>query len=843
MNAQVNGNERNQGSVLSAPPVDLVSEVESGLTSEEAAKLLKLWGPNDPVPVVRHRALTTLILLLLNPLAVILLIAALFSALLGQAVDATIILVMVLLGIALNLVQTYRSQRAVESLRSSVRTTASVLRDQHWQEIPKRELVPGDLVRLEAGDMVPADAVLVQDKDLYVQQAALTGESLPVEKEVGRSRAQTADPNAAHMVFLGTSVISGFGLARVSATGPKTAFGGIAARLAERPQETEFEKGLRRFGYLIMRVVLILVVSLIGLSIVLRHDPFESLLFAVALAVGLTPEFLPMITSVTLANGAAQMARKKVIVKRLPAIQNLGSIDVLCSDKTGTLTAGVMRLTERTDPFGEPSDDVFLFGYLNSKFETGLHNPLNAAILEQPCPAVNEYGKCDEIPFDFERRCISVVVEHDGQHLLILKGAPESVIERSISRKANDGVRPFLTSEKETSLNLFRAMGAKGYRTLGVAFKPLEKRSAYGRSDETDLVFAGYLSFADPPRADAAATINSLHRDGVQLKVLTGDNDLVTRYVCDQVGLDAGGLVLGEDLARMTDPALDHVVEQTHVFARLSPAQKNRVVLALKRRSHVVGYLGDGINDAPALHSADVGISVDGAADVAREAADIILVEPSLNVLHAGILEGRKASANVLKYLLMGTSSNFGNMLSMASASLVLPFLPMLPTQILLNNFLYDVAQISIPTDNVDAKYLRAPHRWSMRFIQKFMLLVGPISSLYDFVTFYVLLTYFHASQSEFHTGWFVESLATQTLVLLVIRTSGNPIQSRPSLPLCITVFGTVLISILIPLSPLAAPLGFVALPGSFFVFLALVTALYLVSVELVKRSLFREVQ
>lgn len=812
----------------------------TGLSAAEAGKRLAQYGPNDPSPPRQRSTIIALVLLFLNPLAMVLLVAAVFAAFVGQTVDATIIVLVVLLGNAINFWQTYRSQRAIKRLRETVTSTASVLRDGNWKEIPRREVVPGDLVQVFAGDLVPADAKLLKSKDLYVQEAALTGESLPVEKETDLDQSVTDRPDAQHMVFLGTSVVSGSALAEVIATGPSTVFGDIAARLAVRPEENEFERGLRKFGILIMRVVFFLVLFLITLSIALHHDPLESLLFAVALAVGLTPEFLPMITSVTLARGAVQMARQKVIVKRLPAIQNLGSIDVLCSDKTGTLTGGVMKLDQSLDALGGKSVHTLLLGYLNSKFETGIRNPLNLATLEAGCSGAEGYTKCDEIPFDFERRCVSIVVRRDTETVLITKGAPESVILHCSAYESAGQTINLADDQGTECLRAFHELSSRGYRVLAVAYRHTEGQDTYSKDDESGLILAGYLAFADPPRADAARTVAALRQDGVQLKIVTGDNELVTRHICEQVGIDPSGVVLGSEIERMTEGALQHVVEEATVFARVAPAQKNRIILALKHRSHVVGYMGDGINDAPSLHAADVGISVDGAADVARDAADIILLEPGLAVLHTGILEGRKASGNVLKYLLMGTSSNFGNMLSMAGASLFLPFLPMLPTQILLNNFLYDLAQITIPTDTVDPGYLRKPQRWNISLIRSFMILIGPISSIYDFLTFFVLLRYFHASQAEFRTGWFVESLATQTLVLFVIRTLGNPLKNRPSAALTATVLTVVVAGLLIPVSPIAGMLGFTVPPIPFFFFVAAATAMYLGMVELAKRKLFR---
>lgn len=596
----------------------------AGLSTAECARRLAESGPNDPAPSRKRSAVGALLLLFLSPLAVVLLIAAMFSAFLGQRVDAAIIVCVVALGNAINFWQTYRSERAIERLRQAVLSTASVLRDGDWKEIPRRDVVPGDTVRLFAGDLVPADGRLIRSKDLHIQQAALTGESFPVEKEVAPDEPVTDQPEAMHMVFLGTSVVSGSGIAEVTATGSRTVFGGIAARLAVRPEESEFERGLRKFSLLITRVVFFLVLFLIVLSVALRRDPLESLLFAVALAVGLTPEFLPMITSVTLARGAMQMAHRKVIVKHLPAIQNLGSIDVLCSDKTGTLTGGVMKLDQTLDALGGRSKHVLLLGYVSSQFETGIRNPLHLAILEAKCPGTEEYTKCDEIPFDFERRRASIVVKRGSENLIIVNGAPESVIRECLAYEYGGQVAGFTAGQKTTCLQTFHELSNQGYRVLAVAYRQIETRDSYTAEDESALILAGYLAFADPPRPETARTVAALRQDGVQLKILTGDNELVTRHVCEQVGIDASGVVLGDEIQRMTDVALQHVVEEATVFARVSPAQKNRIILALKHRSHVVGYLGDGINDAPSLHAADVGISVDGAADVARDAAEII---------------------------------------------------------------------------------------------------------------------------------------------------------------------------------------------------------------------------
>src|SRR5579864_8399572 len=821
--------------VIQSNPSDSI-----GLTSQEAEERLKRFGANDPAPARRHSLLTELLFLFVNPLGIILLIAAVISGFIGQLLDAGIIVAMVLVGAGINFYQTYRSKIAIESLRARVAPTATVLRDGRWQEMDRKKLVPGDMIRLCAGDLVPSDARLVVSRDLYVQQAALTGESLPAEKEANGA-GNSATPDARNMVFLGTSVVSGTATAIITTTGRQTAFGDIADRLAARPEETAFDRGLRQFGGLIMRAVVFLVLFLLVVSIVLHHDLLESLLFAVALAVGLTPEFLPMITSVTLAKGAVAMARKKVIVKHLSAIQNFGSIDVLCSDKTGTLTTSDMVLERWVDPFGAPSERAFTLAWLNSKFETGIRSPLDVAICKLPCASSDEFEKRDEIPFDFERRRLSIVVQRGAERTLISKGSPEGIFPLLSAYEREGAVVAITPDALAHSHGTYEELSGQGLRVLAVAYAKVPEQKAYSVADERNLILAGFLAFGDPPRADAEQAIAALKRDGVEIKIITGDSDLVSGTICGQVGLNAGKIVLGSELEKMTDAAMGHVAEQTTVFARVSPAQKNRIIMALKHRSHVVGYMGDGINDAPSLHAADVGISVSTAVDIARDAADIILMEPGLQVLHAGILEGRRAFGNVMKYLLMGTSSNFGNMLSMAGASLFLPFLPMLPTQILLNNFLYDMAQVTIPTDNVDAAYVRAPQHWDIKLIRNFMLFIGPISSVYDFLTFYVLLAVLHAKEAEFHTGWFVESLATQTLVLFVIRTSGNPFRSRPSRALTATTLGIVLLGIILPFLPLGTRLGFTPLPPVYFAFLAVATVTYLFLVEIAKRFLMHK--
>ena len=824
---------------VSSPSVNL-----AGLTAQEAEARLSKFGPNDPASNRRGAFAFELLHLFLNPLVIILLVASIISAFLGQKIEAELIFVIVVFSVTIDFVQTYRSERAIQRLQEHVSLTATALRDGRWQEIKRYEIVPGDIVRLSAGDLVPADGQLLEARDLYVQQAALTGESMPAEKEVrAGGQVEEKSPLARDLVFLGTSVVSGTGVARIVATGPHTAFGAIAARLADRPAETEFQRGLRRFGLLITRTVFFLVLFILVVRIAMHKDAFESFVFAVALAVGLTPEFLPMITSVTLGRGAIRMARNHVIVKHLPAIQNFGTIDVFCSDKTGTLTTGEMILESSVDYLGHPSDRPLALAYINSKFETGIRSPLEFAILKSERRDADAYLKCDEVPFDFERRRLSIVVKetnttNNSAGLLIVKGAPEGILELSSFYESDGHIALLDMNLRNRCRQTFDDLSSQGFRLLAVAYRDVDPSGRFSAADEHSLVLAGYLAFADPPSSDAAASVAAMKRDGVDVKILTGDNELVARHVCEQVGIQNPGVMLGEQLESTTDIALEHRAEETTIFARVSPMQKHRIIHALKRRGHVVGYMGDGINDAPSLHAADVGISVASAVDVAHDAADIILLKPGLGVLHSGIIEGRRASANVLKYLLMGTSSNFGNMFSMAAASVFLPFLPMLPTQILLNNFLYDASQLTIPSDNVDDEYMRRPHPWNMKKVRNFMLTIGPISSIYDFLTFYVLLHFFHASQPEFHTGWFVESLATQTLVIFVIRTAANPLKSRPSVPLAITTIMIVATGIALPYSPFTRLFGFVPLPSPFFVFLAISTVTYLALVELGKRML-----
>ncbi|GBD17319.1 Magnesium-transporting ATPase, P-type 1 [bacterium HR26] len=813
-----------------------------GLSSAEAAERLARYGPNEPIRSRRRAALVYLLQLLTNPLTLVLLVASGIAAMLGELVDATLIVTIVTLSTAINFWQFHRSQRTLEQLRAGMVPTATVLRDGVWQEIPRVKVVPGEIIRLSAGDLVPADARLLQAIHLFVQQASLTGESFPVEKVADPGAPPTRDPSSSHMVFLGSSVISGLGIAEVVTTGPSTLFGSLAASLAARPPETEFERGLRQFSYLITRTVFFLVLFVVAVNLGFRQPALDSLLFAVALAVGLTPEFLPMITTIALAQGAQRMAKRRAMVRNLPTIENLGSLDVLCTDKTGTLTAGRMRLDHAVDLAGEPAPRVLSLAWLNSTYQSGLHNPLDAAILEAGTPDLPAPTKLAEIPFDFERRRVSVVVQVGDEIVLVTKGAPESVLPCCTRHEVGGQLCPLDETALDEASRTVTELSQAGFRTLAVAYRQLDRDEAseVDVASERDLVLAGFLAFADPPLSDAGELIRTLAEQGIQTKLLTGDNELVATSVWRALGLEPQRVVLGSDLERLDALALERVAEDADIFARVNPAQKYQLVLALKRRGHVVGFLGDGINDAPSLHAADVGISVVNAADVARETADLVLLDRRLSTVHAAIVEGRLAFGNVLKFLLMETSSNFGNVFSMAGAAVFLPFLPMLPHQILLNNFLYDLAQISIPSDYVDRELATRPRQWDVHFIRSFMLMIGPISSLFDFVTFFVLLRYFNASETLFHTGWFVESLATQCLVVFVIRTARAPWRSRPSRNLALNVLACVGLGFVLPFSPLARLLGFVPLPAPYVVFVSLATLAYLALVEAAKRIVFR---
>jgi Mg2+-importing ATPase len=813
-----------------------------GLTSSEAADRLKKFGPNRLLPATQRAVALQFLAHFRNPLVIILLVASGISALSGDVTGAVLIGMIVLMSVTLDFVQAYRAGRAAAQLALQVAVTATVFRDGSLRDIPVFDLVPDDVVMLSAGNLIPADVRLLDSNDFFVNQAQLTGEPFPVEKKhlpqqkLGLSVPQTAalTLEAPDAVFMGSSVVSGSACARIERTGSATALGQIAVSLSEDAPPTAFEIGTRRFGMLIMRLTLMLVLFTLLVNIALHRPLLDSFLFAVALAVGLTPELLPMVVSVTLTRGALRMAALKVIVKRPSAIQDMGAMDVLCTDKTGTLTEARIRLERHVDARGQDNPQVLALAYLNSYFESGLKSPLDDAILAHEDIDVSDWTKIDEVPFDFERRRVSVLVERADARRLVVKGAPEDVLRLCTHYQSSTGDTVNLDEDAHASISaLFDSLGEDGFRVLGIAWRdvPIDHPHAVV-SDESDLVFAGFAAFLDPPKASAGKALKALAASGVAVKIVTGDNERVTRHVCTQLGLVIDGVLTGTDVAAMNDDALRARVEQVNLFCRVNPSQKNRIILALKARGHVVGYLGDGINDAPSLHTADVGISVEGAVDVAKQAAAMILLERDLMVLHKGILEGRRTFGNVMKYIMMATSSNFGNMFSMAAATLFLPFLPMLPLQILLNNLMYDVSEITLPLDNVDAEDLAQPKHWDMNFIRNFMLTIGPISSLFDFLTFYLLIKLFDAHESLFRTGWFVESIATQVLVIFVIRTRKNPLRSNPNRWLVLTSLSVVIAAMLLPFTPMASYLGFSPLPMAFFGLLAVLLIAYLLAVE-----------
>jgi len=818
------------------------NEHMTGLSSLEAAKRLKEFGPNLLKPPLQRAVLLQFLTHFRNPLVLILLAASLISALTGDAAGALIIGLIVVMSVTLDFVQAYRAGRAADQLALQVAVTATVLRDGTPCDRPVSALVPGDVVLLSAGNLIPADAWLLEANDFFVNQAQLTGEPYPVEKKAHAPTQENSAGDAPHCwaldtedrIFMGSSVISGSATAQIGRTGSQSAFGQIALSLANPVPPTAFEVGTRRFGMLIMRLTFLLVLFTLLVNVALHRSLLESFLFAVALAVGLTPELLPMVVSVTLTRGALRMAALKVIVKRPSAIQDMGAMDVLCTDKTGTLTEARIRLERHVDAQGRDSPQVLALAYLNSYFESGLKSPLDDAILAHQEIDVSDWRKVDEVPFDFERRRVSVLVERATARRLVVKGAPEDILRLCTRYQDEGGDIVALDAPARSSINaLFDSLGEEGFRVLGIAWRDVALDHPHAVvSDEIELVFAGFAAFLDPPKASAGDALRAMASSGVAVKIVTGDNERVTRHVCTQLGIQIDGVLTGTEMSAMNDDALRARLAQVNLFCRVNPSQKNRIILALKARGHVVGYLGDGINDAPSLHTADVGISVEGAVDVAKQAADMILLERDLMVLHQGILEGRRTFGNVMKYIMMATSSNFGNMFSMAAATLFLPFLPMLPLQILLNNLLYDVSEITLPLDHVDAEDLAQPKRWDMGFIRNFMLTIGPISSLFDFLTFYLLIHWFNAQESLFRTGWFVESMATQVLVIFVIRTRRNPLRSHPHLWLVLTSMAVVLTAMLLPFTPLAPYLGFTPLPLSFFGLLIGLLISYLLVVE-----------
>ena len=762
--------------------------------------------------------------------------AALVSAMTGDIPSLIIILTIVALSITLDVVQEHRALVAALQLREKVSLTARALRDQNWTNLPAYLLVPGDVISISAGDLIPADCRLLESHDLYVNEALLTGEAYPAEKQAEAHPDDGLLPRNA--VFMGSSVLSGSALALVVATGRRAQLGMIAGALQKPSPDTAFDIGIRDFGRMLLRATLLLVFAALLINLAFHRPPLQSLLFSLALAVGLTPELLPMIISVTLAHGAVRLSRKEVIVKRLSAIHDLGAMDILCSDKTGTLTEARISLIKSVDWRGDPEPKALEAAVLNAHFETGLKSPIDAAILAGADMAAATWRKVDEVPFDFERRRVCVLVDNGTERRLIVKGAPDDVLAlcgSCMSHAEHIGLDEAIRVQARSTV---QSLEREGYRVLGVAQQIVGPECLSATPEQEQLTFLGILAFTDPPKAGADHAIEALNALGVSIKVVTGDGEFVTRHLCSLLGQPVLGCLTGPELANLSDDALLARVDQVNLFCRMTPPQKSRVLASLKRKGHVVGYLGDGINDAPSLHAADVGFSVDSGVDVAKEAASMILLRKDLAVIADGVREGRRTYANILKYIMMGTSSNFGNMFSMAGGALLLPFLPLLPIQILFNNLLYDLSETAIPLDHVEDEALAKPRRWNITFVRKFMLILGPVSSLFDFITFGLLLWIFGAGEAAFHTGWFLESMATQILVIFIIR-GAHPLRNRPHPMLVLSSFTGVLLAFALPFSPFGPWLGFVPLPLHVVAALLMVTVLYLGSTYLARRWFF----
>ncbi len=813
----------------------------AGLTAQQALERLQAVGPNRFSQEKRLPPWLQYLRHLRNPLVLTLLVASGVSAMTGELTNSLIIVAIVLMSVTLDFWQEMRAGQVIERLRQSVAVRASVLRDGQLQEHPVADLVPGDVVALTAGDLVPADALVLEARDFFVNQSTLTGESYPVEKHAALALAAQDMQDATHAVFMGSSVISGMARVLLVSTGSRTVMGSLASSVAQAPAPTSFELGMRRFGMLILRLTFLLVLFVLLVNGVMGRPLLESFLFAVALAVGLTPELLPMVVSVTLSRGAMRMARQGIVVKRPSAIQDLGSMDVLCTDKTGTLTEARIRMERHVGPLGQDSVRALELAWLNSHFESGLRSPLDEAILQHSSFDASVWTKIDEVPFDFERRRVSVLLQRAGERELVVKGAPDDVLKLCSQYEDGEAQNPMDEAALAQAHATCHALEDQGFRVLAIAWRSVPSVHDHAVvNDESELVLVGFAAFLDPPKESAAGALQALQQAGVAIKVVTGDSDRVTQHVCRQLGLPVQGVLTGAEIAQLSDEALRARVETVNLFCRVNPAQKNRVIQAIRARGHVVGYMGDGVNDAPSLRSADVGLSVDTAVDVAKAAADMILLRPDLQILQGAVMEGRRTFGNILKYILMGTSSNFGNMFSMAGAVLFLPFLPMLPTQILLNNILYDLSELPIPLDAVDAAETATPRVLDMDAIRRFMFTIGPVSSLFDFITFAVMLKVFEASEALFQTSWFVESLCTQVLVIFVIRTRGNPLRSRPHPVLTVTSLLVVTAALVLPWTPLGRAFGFTALPGGFYAALAVMVPVYLAVVMGVRRLVER---
>jgi Mg2+-importing ATPase len=825
----------------------------AGLTQEQVQQRLEQHGHNVVAQEKRHTWVGLLGRAVVNPLVILLTVLAIVTFATAQEpsdmIGGWVMVAMVVLGVSLRFIQETKADAAAAKLKAMISVTATVVRDGKAGEVPLAELVPGDVVKLSAGDMVPADVRVLSCKDLFIIQASLTGESMPVEKTEAPPSGNNRSPlELTNLAFLGTSVESGTATALVVSTGLTTYLGTLSKSLVGQQVRTSFDKGISKFTWLMIRFIAVMVPTVFVINGIAKGDWKEAFFFAVAVAVGMTPEMLPMIVTVCLSKGALAMSRKKVIVKRLHSIQNFGAMDVLCTDKTGTLTLGRVIIEKHCNVVRQEDDDVLGLAYLNSHFQTGLKNVLDRAILDhrEVHAEINvpAWEKVDEIPFDFSRRIMSVVVETpEDTHRIITKGAPEEVFKRCAKFELNGRLYEMNQIFLDDLRLEYEALSEDGFRVLAVAYKDVPRKAAYSKADECDMVLRGYVAFLDPPKETAGPALEALRLHGVVTKVLTGDNELVSKKICQEVGLQTEHMLLGNQVEAMSDVQLADEAEKVTLFARLSPAHKQRIIKALQSKGHTVGFLGDGINDAPALRAADVGVSVDSAVDIAKESADMILLEKSLLVLEEGVLEGRKVFANILKYVRMGASSNFGNMFSVLGASIFLPFLPMAPLQILTNNLLYDFSQVPIPTDEVDPEQIAKPRPWSMKEITRFILFIGPCSSIFDYTTYFMMLYIFGAwkNQALFQTGWFVESLLTQTLIIHIIRTNRIPfLQSRASWPFIVTTAIVMMVGMWLPFSPVGPALGFTPLPQLYWPLLVLTLACYMLLTQLVKVWLLR---
>jgi Mg2+-importing ATPase len=812
-----------------------------GLTEAEAQKRLKEYGSNLLRPIKESNDLLLLLSQFKSPIILLLIFAAVLSIYLHQNIEAGLILVIVFISGLLGFWQERTAANAVARLLAIVQIKANVLRGGVEKEISVEDVVPGDIVILNAGDIIPGDCRILESKDLFVNEAALTGETYPVEKMAETLPDDTPLAKRRNSLFMGTNVVSGTARTAVVRTGKETEFGRVSQRLETVEPETEFEHGVRRFGYLLLEVTLLLVVAIFAINVYLARPVVESLLFSLALAVGLTPQLLPAIISINLAHGARQMASHQVIVKRLASIENFGSMNILCCDKTGTLTEGTVKMHSALDMEGKESDKVFLFAYLNAFYETGFANPIDQAILSYRQADISGFKKLDEVPYDFVRKRLSILVARGEEHIIITKGALANILEICTSAQTSKGIVD-ISAVKGDIQQKFSDLSSKGFRVLGLSCRKIAAKVCLTR-DEADMTFLGFLVLFDPPKKDITRTISDLANLGVSLKVITGDNKFVAASTGKEVGLKKGDVLTGSDLRLISDEALQRQVHDVDVYAEVEPNQKERIILALRKNGNVVGYMGDGINDASALHAADIGISVDMAVDVAKEAADIVLLEKDLSVLSQGVVEGRKTFSNTMKYVFMATSANFGNMFSMALLSLFLPFLPMLPVQVLLTNLLTDLPEMTIAGDSVDSELIVRPRRWSIKFIRNFMVAFGLLSSLFDYLTFGALLFLLHASVAQFRTGWFIESVVSASMVVLVIRTRRPFFKSRPSRYLLGATLAVGATAFLLPYTPLAKPFMFTPLPVYFLVIVAIIVAIYILTAEAAKRAFYRRVR